>query len=413
MSPYTHAEDLMAGREPFISRVRLTNYKSIAACDVKLGPLTILIGPNGSGKSNFLDGLAFLARAIETTPNQAIDERGGLDAILRRVPARADSFSIEVEVALLFDEVENVWAHATYGFEVASSDDSRRPFTIRNERCSLELPSRSLHFEVHEGTLLDNSRGVSLPDENIEPDRLYLQVAGISKSYAELQRHLREMQFYNFTRDTLREAQPDKVAAILGNRGERLPNALKAMGSSHRRRLNAYLRAIVPGVTSVESRQAGPYLTLRLNTAGGEAGRDYQFDPLGMSDGTTRAIAILVALFQRAVFSGRVPLVGIEEPEAALHPGAAGVLFDALSEASGWVQVIATSQSPDLLDRDDLDVDIVRAVSMEQGLTAIGEIDDASRSIVQDKLYTLGELMRGNQISPGSQPGREVADPGE
>ena len=42
----------------------------------------------------------------------------------------------------------------------------------------------------------------------------------------------------------------------------------------------------------------------------------------------------------------------------------------------------------------------VRAVSMEQGLTTIGDVDEASRSIVRDKLYTLGELMRGDQISP-------------
>jgi hypothetical protein len=87
------------------------------------------------------------------------------------------------------------------------------------------------------------------------------------------------------------------------------------------------------------------------------------------------------------------------------------VLFDALTEASEQVQVIATSQSPDLLDRDDLDVAAVRAVSMEKGLTTIGAVDEASRSIVQDKLYTLGELMRGNQISPQLQPSSRTALP--
>src|SRR5579859_8295646 len=85
---------------PFISRVRLKNYKSIAECDVRLGPLTILIGPNGTGKSNFLDALAFLRRAVATTPYEAIDERGGLAEILRRVPEPAESFSIEVEAAM-------------------------------------------------------------------------------------------------------------------------------------------------------------------------------------------------------------------------------------------------------------------------------------------------------------------------
>ena len=44
----------------FITRVLLKNYKSIAACDVRLRPLVFLVGPNGSGKSNFLDAeLAF------------------------------------------------------------------------------------------------------------------------------------------------------------------------------------------------------------------------------------------------------------------------------------------------------------------------------------------------------------------
>ena len=83
---------------PFISRVRLKNYKSIAECDVSLGPLTILVGPNGSGKSNFLDALALLARALSTTPQEAVSERGGLGEILRRVPETADSFGISVDM---------------------------------------------------------------------------------------------------------------------------------------------------------------------------------------------------------------------------------------------------------------------------------------------------------------------------
>ena len=119
-----------------------------------------------------------------------------------------------------------------------------------------------------------------------------------------------------------------------------------------------------------------------------------------MSDGTIRAAAVLAALFQPWTLAGRIPLIGIEEPEIALHPAAAGVLFDALTEASEHVQVIATSQSPDLLDRDDLEVSSVRAVSMQHGLTVIGDVDEASRRIVRDKLYTLGELMRSDQISP-------------
>lgn len=49
-----------------ITRVRLRNYQSIEACDVELGPLTLLVGPNGAGKSSFLNALRFVADAVST-----------------------------------------------------------------------------------------------------------------------------------------------------------------------------------------------------------------------------------------------------------------------------------------------------------------------------------------------------------
>lgn len=396
----------MERREPFISRVRLRNYRSIASCDVRLGPLTILIGPNGSGKSNFLDALAFLSRSLKTTPGQAVDERGGVDAILRSVPAPADSFSINVEVSLPSDAG---WTRAVYGFTLErGAGNSELPFRILSETCSL---GQKEGFDVNRGVVRNPWRDMPMAGVVIEPDRLYLQLAGATRAYAGLSRNIQEMHFYNLSDQTLRQAEPTSLGGTLGSHGERLANVLASMGKIYKERLTAYLRAIVPGVVGVDLKATGAFLALELITSIGN-GRDFHFDPSGMSDGTVRAIGVLAALFQRAVVDGAVPLVAIEEPELALHPAATGVLFDALREASGWVQVIAASQSPDLLDREDLDVDIVRAVSMEAGLTTIGEVDEASRRIVHEKLYTLGELMRSNQIMPSS-PDEPGSDPGE
>ena len=61
-----------------IARVALRNYKSIAACDVALPPLTFLVGPNGSGKSDFLDALRFVAQALRFSPEHALRERAGM-----------------------------------------------------------------------------------------------------------------------------------------------------------------------------------------------------------------------------------------------------------------------------------------------------------------------------------------------
>ena len=48
----------------FIHRVILRNFKSIGACDVRLGPLTYLVGANGSGKSTALEVINFLFRRV-------------------------------------------------------------------------------------------------------------------------------------------------------------------------------------------------------------------------------------------------------------------------------------------------------------------------------------------------------------
>src|SRR5215472_6619104 len=100
---------------PFICRVRLKDYKSIESCDVWLSPLTVLVGPNGSGKSNFLDALAFVARALDTNLNTAVEERGGLPEFLRRVPHATESFSIEVDIAMLWGSIP---VTGRYGLEI-------------------------------------------------------------------------------------------------------------------------------------------------------------------------------------------------------------------------------------------------------------------------------------------------------
>ena len=65
-------------KPPFISRLRIENYKSIGRCDLSLPPLGFLVGPNGSGKSNLLDALAFVSEALNTSLGHAIRSRGGL-----------------------------------------------------------------------------------------------------------------------------------------------------------------------------------------------------------------------------------------------------------------------------------------------------------------------------------------------
>ena len=87
-------------KPPFIHRVKLRNYKSIARCDVELGPLGILVGPNGSGKSNFLDALSLTHQALDMTLDHALRERGGVNEVRRRSGGHPSNFAIELHFTL-------------------------------------------------------------------------------------------------------------------------------------------------------------------------------------------------------------------------------------------------------------------------------------------------------------------------
>ena len=125
------------------------------------------------------------------------------------------------------------------------------------------------------------------------------------------------------------------------------------------------------------------------------------FSAREMSHGTLRWLGVLAALYQGSMLGGSpVTLVGIEEPEVALHPAAAGVLLDSLRDASHTRQIIVTSHSTDLLDSEEIETDSILAVVAEQSVTKIGPLDEAGRSALRDHLYTAGELLLLNQLAP-------------
>src|SRR5215212_4979877 len=85
----------------FLTRVILENYKSIARCDVALGPLSFLVGANGSGKSNFLDALQFVADSLRSSLDHAIRDRGGINEVRLRSGGHPTHFGVRIEFSLL------------------------------------------------------------------------------------------------------------------------------------------------------------------------------------------------------------------------------------------------------------------------------------------------------------------------
>lgn len=379
----------------FITKVVLNNYKSIAACDVPLQPLTFLVGHNGSGKSNFLDSLRFVADALNSSLDHAVRARGGINDVCKRSDNprdRHNHFSIRLEFAL---------PDGSMGYYAFKIKTLLTRYVVQSEDCNVHnenLATPDIHFKVVNGNVTDTSVAVAPAATR---DRLYLVNASGLPEFRPVYDAFSRMGFYNLNPDKIRDLQTPDSGDMLIQDGSNLTSVFSQLSPVVQKNIEEYLAVVVPGVQSVFVSKFGPKETLgfRQYVAGNE--HPWRFLANNMSDGTLRVLGILVALFQgKGDTQKRLPLVGIEEPEIALHPAAVGVLLDGLQDAAEKTQVIITSHSPDLLDNKDLDVESILAVEARDGNTVIGRIDDASRSVLRDKLYTTGELLRLDQLQP-------------
>ena len=372
----------------FIKRVVLNNYKSIASCDVQLRPLTFLVGRNGAGKSNFLDSLRFVADALNSSLDHALRDRGGINDVRRRSRGHPTHFLIRLEFTLS----EGLDGH--YAFRVgARKRDEPGEYRVQMEECVLQKE----YFRVNNGVVATSARVAPAATT----DRLYLVNASGLPEFRPIYEAFSRMGFYNLNPDKIRDLQAPDPRDVLTRDGDNLTSVFNQLSASVKANIEEYLALVVPGVHSVGVKKFGPKETLELRQHVAGDKNPWSFLANNMSDGTLRVLGILVALFQGNQNSKkRVPLVGIEEPEIALHPAAAGVLLDGLRDAAETTQIIVTSHSPDLLDDKDLDVESSLAVEAWNGNTKITPVDAASRSVIRDKLYTTGELLRLNQLRP-------------
>ena len=377
----------------FITRVVLKNYKSIAACSVHLRSLMFLVGRNGSGKSNFLDALRFVADALNTSLDHAIRDRGGINDVLRRSRGHPNHFSIRLEFAL----PEGVTGH--YAFQIRKR--SPGGYEVQTEECSVQNElccTSEEYFRVKNGTVTDTSVEVT---PAAATDRLYLVNASGLPEFRPIYDAFSQMGFYNLNPDKIRDLQAPDPGDMLLPDGSNLTSVFKQLSPTMKQDIDEYLSIIIPGVRGVEIKKFGGKETLafRQNVVG--AKHPWRFLANNVSDGTLRLLGILVALFQgNHGPRKRVSLVGIEEPEIAMYPAMVGALLDEFRHAAQKSQVIITTHSPDLLEDKHLDVESILAVEAQSGNTVIAPVDEVGRAVVRDRLFTVGELLRVDQLQP-------------
>lgn len=379
---------------PFLRRVAIENFKSIEKCDVTLEPLTFLVGRNGAGKSNFLDALHFVADGLQTSLDHAIKARGGIDAVRRRSTGHPRNFAIRLDFHL------HSGSSASYGFELAARKNGG--FAVKLEQLEIRNAAGGATARYRR-----EERAVYVTADSTPPvldDRLYLVNAAGLPQFRPAYDALVSMGFYNLNPDAMKELQSPDAGELLHGDGSNIASVIGRLSAREPEimtRIQDYLSTIVAGISAVERVSLGPRETLQFAQRVKGAQHPWHFYAANVSDGTLRALGALVAATQLAGESTTaVSLVGIEEPETALHPAAAASLVSALREASGDTQIIVTTHSPDLLDQIDVGREGLLVVTSTDGTTHIAPADSGSMEAIQKHLSTPGELLRMDQLQP-------------
>ncbi len=372
-----------------ITRVQIKNFRSIANVDVELNQLNVLVGKNSSGKSNFLDALRFVRDALQLGLDNAITLRYGLDSLWNWTATRKSNLQITITTKSNNFQGE-------YGLILARNKDI---FQVKSEFCKCQQDNQIDSFEVKDGQLSINIQSISptIPLKNNLVDKNSLTMSFIhliSPLFSHLVNELNGG-FYSIFPNTLREPQIPSNNLILEDHAGNLASVLKHIKEQGIwfEDLQAALAMVIDGISKVNVKSIGGYLVTELLhqdvNSSSRSAKEPWFNLAQESDGTLRMLGLLVALYQKDNHNG---LIALEEPELALHPGALAVLSDVIREASKRRQIIITTQSPDLISR--FEAEELRIVERQNGLTTIGLLDETQRSVIEDQLFSAGDLLR-------------------
>ncbi len=269
-----------------ITKLRLKNWKSFKDSTLYIDPLTILIGINASGKSNVLDALDFLKKI--STPNWSINDaagsiRGGFDFIIKRGEKKCQ-------------------------LEVTVNDNDKETVT------KINFPNEKTWYK---GQIVKELQNITIFNPVPEKMRGYSPVSS--------------------------ELKPD---------GSNIAGVIASLPKDEKEKLEAELTRYVSPLPEKDIRKIQS-VTVGLNNSDAmlycyeEWNPDKPIDARGMSDGTLRFAAIVLALLTAKPHS----LLVIEEIDNGLHPSRAKELVKVMKELSQKrnVDILCTTHNPVLI----------------------------------------------------------------
>jgi predicted ATPase len=397
--------------EPIVRSLILKGFRSLSSVRIEFDNPTFLVGRNGGGKSNIGDALMFISEAMSSPLREVIDRRGGITSVRTQSPGSGLPPKLGLGVVFGLTEwrqfVENPPAgpasYVRYAFEL--SPLRNYDFEVSREQCVIHtIDGKTRWFDRHNKNAESNIEGLAKM-ELFSASSLAMPLLGGVLPFENVQQTLSRIKAYAINPAALREMQDPESGTDLKADGR---NAASVFEEIERRspetikRIKEILSVIVPNTVDLDTVQHGKKLAIEF-TQGWDGRNKVRFEAYNMSDGTLRALGLLLAVFQVR----KPSLIFIDEPEASIHPGAAGAILDTLRHAANTMQVVVSTQSPEMLDAKWIEDKNLRSIVWREGATHVEETPENAKRALRAHLMGAGELLRSEALEP-SPTSKEV-----
>ncbi len=363
---------------PRLDRVAIRGFKSIRAVDdFEPRPLNVLIGPNGAGKTNFIDLFRMLARMAEGRLQVFVAEQDGPDALMFGGRRRTE----RIETELRFGANAYCFSLVPAGRRLVFGSEETRFFGWSSKTHTHSLGSGHAESSLEAAAEAGSDTFAPYLRKAIAGWRVY--------HFHDTSTTAPVRQAHGLRDNLLLKPDAGNLGAFLRRLREHHPN--------HYRQIVEVVRLAAPFFGDfVYRRDTGDSMELEWFQADD---RDTVLGPRQLSDGTLRFICLSTLLLQPVELQPE--LVLIDEPELGLHPCALTLLAEMLQHASDSRQIIASTQSADLVS--ELDPENVVVVDRKEGASTFTRPDgDGLKEWLED--YALGDLWKMNIL--GGRPGR-------
>lgn len=358
---------------PLLRRLRVEGFKSIAALDIELRPLNVLIGANGAGKSNFIEVFHFMREVSEQRFQRYVGQKGA-EWILHY----GSRYTQELKLHFDFGSV---------GYDVAF---------IANDQDRLLFASEAVYFASVEGP-----RTIKRTESFAAETEMGFFLVNYGGEETALNT-VRTWRVYDF-QDTTSTARVKKTsrlhdnAFLFGDAGNLAAflYLLQQRHTAHFARIERTIQQVLPDFGGFEL-QPNPLNPDTIQLEWRERNMpDYLFKAADFSDGSLRFVCLATLLLQPDLPS----VLLLDEPELGLHPAAVVILGGLLRKAAQRTTVIVSTQSAALVSAFE-PADII-VVDRHEGASTFRRLEEEPLREWLER-YSLGELWEKNVLNGGN-----------